>query len=68
MEAVMPKVTHETPMERRGYRVGQWCEAHQTSRAKAYELMSAGKLKFKYIGGRRWISNEAADEYLASGD
>jgi hypothetical protein len=48
----------------RGYRVAQWCEAFQTSRAAAYKMMADGRLPYVVIGGRRFIPNEIADELL----
>ena len=65
----MPKKTTEhEPMTRRGYRVADWCEAFQCSRATAYKMMHDGRLPFVVIGGRRFITNAAANELLTAGE
>jgi len=55
-------------VERQGYRIAQWCEAFQCSRATAYKMMHDGRLPFVVIGGRRFITNAAADELLTAGE
>jgi predicted site-specific integrase-resolvase len=52
----------------RGYRVTQWCEAFQSSRATAYKMMADGRLPYVVIGGRRFITNDAADALLETGE
>jgi predicted site-specific integrase-resolvase len=55
---------HELSTRRRGYRINDWCEAFQTSRGTAYKMMNDGRLQYVEIGGRRFITNEAADALL----
>ena len=64
----MSSKSTKTEARPRGYRVGQWCEAFQSSRATAYKMMADGRLPYVVIGGRRFITNEAADDLLASGE
>jgi hypothetical protein len=62
------KDTKRKSVERRGYRVNDWCDAFQSSRATAYKMMSDGRLPYVVIGGRRFITNAAADELLTAGE
>jgi hypothetical protein len=64
----MPKKTQHESAPRRGYRVDDWCEAFQTSRAKAYQMMADGSLPYVMIAGRRFIPNTVADKLLDVGD
>jgi len=64
----MRKDTPKRNREIRGYRVGDWCEAHLTSRSQAYAMMKRGTLPYVIIGGRRFITNEAADTLLEKGE
>jgi excisionase family DNA binding protein len=59
----MPKRPSATPqpIERRGYRVDEWCEAFRCSRDTAYKMMRDGRLRYVDIGGRRFIPVEAAE-------
>jgi predicted site-specific integrase-resolvase len=59
-----PRRKDKQQVRRRGYRVDEWCEAYRTSRAKAYELMTSGKLAYVKLGGRRFITEEAAEALL----
>jgi predicted site-specific integrase-resolvase len=62
----MPKKSSPPkPVQPRGYRIEEWCQAFRTSRATAYDMMAAGKLKYVVIGGRRFIPNEEADRLLS---
>jgi predicted site-specific integrase-resolvase len=62
------KTTEREPVTRRGYRVADWCEAFQTSRAQAYKMMNDGRLPFVVIGGRRFIPDTAAEALLETGE
>jgi hypothetical protein len=53
------------PVERRGYRVNDWCRAFRTSRATAYAMMKDGRLRWVELGGRRFIPTEAAEALVA---
>jgi excisionase family DNA binding protein len=55
------------PLERCAYRVNEFCAVYRVSRATAYNLMAAGKLRYFMIGKDRRISVEAA-EALAAGE
>ena len=52
------------PVERRGYRIAEFCAAFCCSRDTAYELMKSGKLHYVDLGGRRFIPIEAAEALL----
>jgi len=62
------KDTKREPVERRGYRVNDWCRAFSTSRATAYNMMTDGRLPYVIIGGRRFIPDLAADSLLKTGE
>ena len=62
MSNPLPKIP---PLERRAYRVNELCEAFRISRATAYKLMSAGRLKYFTIGKERRIAVEAAEALIA---
>jgi archaeosine-15-forming tRNA-guanine transglycosylase len=64
----MPSKLTEQEVKPRGYRVAQFCEAFQTSRSKAYQMMKTGELRYVNVAGRRFITNETADEFLNSGE
>lgn len=49
------------PVERRAYKVSEYCQAYGVSRAMAYKLMACGKLKFFEVGSDRRIPVEAAE-------
>jgi len=55
-------------VERRGYRVNDWCRAFSTSRATAYNMMGDGRLPYVIIGGRRFIPDTAADALIETGE
>jgi excisionase family DNA binding protein len=52
------------PVERRGYRVAEFCQAFCCSRDTAYQMMKSGKLRWVDLGGRRFIPTEAAEALL----
>jgi predicted site-specific integrase-resolvase len=54
----------QPPTERRAYRVNEFCEAYRLSRATAYELMKAGKLRYFHIASERRIPVEAAEALM----
>jgi hypothetical protein len=56
------------PIERRGYRVRDWCAAFDTSPAMAYKMMADGRLPYVVIAGRRFITNETAEKLLSDGE
>jgi predicted site-specific integrase-resolvase len=64
----MSTIPTKKEVKSRGYRVDQWCEAFQTSRASAYKMMKLGRLRYVEIGGRRFIPNEAAEELLVTSE
>ena len=49
------------PIERRAYRINEFCQAYRISRSTTYELMKAGKLRYVNIGSERRIPVEAAE-------
>jgi predicted site-specific integrase-resolvase len=49
---------------RRGLRMRDFCEGYGVSRATAYKLMKAGKLKSVRVAGRRIIPVDAAEALL----
>jgi excisionase family DNA binding protein len=53
------------PVERRGYRVAEFCVAFCCSRDTAYQMMRDGRLRYVDLGGRRFIPIEAAEELIA---
>ena len=56
------------PIKPRGYRVADWCEAFDTSRAQAYKMMNDGRLPYVVIGGRRFIPDAVAEKLLNTGE
>jgi excisionase family DNA binding protein len=54
-------------VERKGYRVNDFCEAVGIGRSKTYALIRAGKLRSVRIGGRRIIPSEEAESLLRDG-
>lgn len=54
----------ENSIERRAYRVNEFCASHRVSRSTVYKLMAAGKLRTVLVGGRRLIPAEAAEALL----
>jgi excisionase family DNA binding protein len=57
------KPKHE-PVERRTYRINEFCEAYRVSRSMVYVLMKSGKLRYVNFGTERRIPVEAAEALL----
>jgi excisionase family DNA binding protein len=51
--------------ERRALRVNEFCQLYGLSRATAYKLMAAGKLRTVLVGGRRLVPVDAAEALIA---
>jgi predicted DNA-binding transcriptional regulator AlpA len=51
-------------LPRRALRMRDFCEGYGLSRATAYKLMRAGKLKTVRVAGRRLVPVEAAEALL----
>lgn len=48
------------------YELDEWCREAKHSRSRAYELISAGKLKAHKAGRKILITPESSREYFAS--
>ena len=55
------------PVERRAYRVAEFCAAYGVSRSTVYKLQAEGKLRTVLIAGRRLVPVEAAEALLNGG-
>jgi len=64
MNALNPE---NKPVERRAYRVSEFCAAYGVSRSTVYKLQAEGKLRTVLIAGRRLIPVEAAEALLNGG-
>jgi hypothetical protein len=51
--------------ERRALRLNEFCQLYGLSRATAYKLMAAGKLRTVLVGGRRLVPVDAAEALIA---
>ena len=51
-------------LERRAYRVSEFCTAFGLSRSTVYNLMADGRLRTVRIAGRRLIPADAAEALL----
>jgi excisionase family DNA binding protein len=51
-------------IERRAYRINEFCEAYRVSRSMVYVLMKSGKLRYVHFGTERRIPVEAAEALL----
>jgi excisionase family DNA binding protein len=49
------------PVEKRAFRIDEFCAAYGVGRTTTYELIRAGKLRSILIGGRRLIHKDAAE-------
>jgi excisionase family DNA binding protein len=58
----------QTDVERRAYRINDFCRAFGLGRTKVYELIGSGKLKTVTIGGRRLVPSDAAEALLNQSD
>jgi len=54
-------------VDRRAYRVDEFCEAHGICRSTLYTLVRDGRLKLIKIGGRSLIPVEESDRLLKGG-
>jgi excisionase family DNA binding protein len=45
--------------------MNDFCDAYGLSRATAYKLMKAGKLRTVFVGGRRLVPVDAAETLIA---
>ena len=46
--------------------VAEFCRDYSLSKTKAYDFMNQGKLRSLKIGAKRVITDDAAEEWLAS--
>ncbi|HEY1300820.1 MAG TPA: hypothetical protein VGF07_10010 [Stellaceae bacterium] len=56
---------HTLPIERAGWRVPEWAASVGISRALAYELLRAGRIRGVKLGAARIITTRPAD-FLAA--
>lgn len=69
----MPKIKYPnkekeipSPTERRAWRVPEFALAYRVSVSTVYKLIAQEKLRTVFVGGRRLIPVEAADELFRS--
>ena len=62
------QANEQTYVERRAYRINDFCRAFGLGRTKVYELIGSGKLKTVTIGGRRLVPCDAAEALLNQSD
>jgi hypothetical protein len=55
------------PIERRAYRIDEYCAAYRISRSAYYNLVAAGKLKPICLAGRQLVTVEEAERAAAGG-
>jgi hypothetical protein len=55
------------PIERRAYRIDEYCAAYRISRSAYYNLVSAGKLRPICLAGRQLITVEEAERAATGG-
>jgi excisionase family DNA binding protein len=55
-------------IEKRAYRINEFCTAYGLGRTKVYELIKSGKLRTVLVAGRRLVPRDAADALLAGTD
>lgn len=51
----------QTPEERAGYTIPEWCRLTGLGRTKAYQLMAAGEIEAVSVGRRRIIVTQPVD-------
>ena len=56
------------PIEKRAYRIDEFCSAYGLGRTKVYELIKCGKLRTVLVDGRRLVLRDADDALLAGTD
>jgi len=54
-------------IEKRAYRINEFCSAYGLGRTKVYELIKSGKLRTVLVDGRRLVPRDAGDALLAAG-
>jgi excisionase family DNA binding protein len=52
-------------VERRAYRIDEFCAAFGLGRTKVYELIKTGKLRTVLVGGRRLVPRDAGEALIA---
>ena len=55
-------------IEKRAYRIDEFCAAYGLGRTKVYELIKSGKLRTVLVDGRRLVPRDAGDALLSSSD
>ena len=55
-------------VEKRAYRINDFCSAYGLGRTKVYELIKSGKLRTVLVDGRRLVPRDAGDALLAGTD
>jgi len=56
------------PIDKRAFRVDEFCEAYGIGRSGVYKLLKEGKLPSVVIAGRRVIPKDAAEALLRSSE
>jgi excisionase family DNA binding protein len=51
----------DRPVEKRAFRIDEFCAAYGLGRTTTYKLIKAGKLRSTMVGGRRLIHEDAAE-------
>ena len=55
-------------IEKRAYRIDEFCAAYGLGRTKVYELIKSGKLRTVLVDGRRLVPRDAGEALLAGPD
>jgi hypothetical protein len=55
-------------IEKRAYRIDEFCAAYGLGRTKVYELIKSGRLHTVLVDGRRLVPMEAGEALLAGTD
>jgi excisionase family DNA binding protein len=55
-------------IEKRAYRIDEFCAAFGLGRTKVYQLIKSGKLRSVLIDGRRLVPRDAAEALLSGPD
>ncbi len=53
-------------VEKRAFRIDEFCAAYGIGRTKTYQLIKMGKLRSVLVGSRRLVPWDAAEQLLAS--
>jgi excisionase family DNA binding protein len=51
-------------IQKRAYRIDEFCTAYGLGRTKVYELIKCGRLRTVLVGGRRLVPVEAGEALL----